>query len=347
MAWEQIIYPITSYVEQGTIVNFSCCENSYFNRQGDDANIAFIANYMTGGFTDSINLPSAETEIFRQGAFSITLKQGSVSGAGRGFEVRCKEDGQTLKLVFSDGGNDSHKDFIKVGFAIDRQNQRGAFVVGSYSQDNYYARVGRRLSNIDESNTERNLYNWLIQAIPILYTWSSVPAISGKNKTVSLTTLKEESINDGSPVDDATVSAFNNAPNSCSVGGIVSKDLPIIDDNPLSIALKYNIPELTDSVYSSCKVVAKKNKIPKSKTDGDKILDVSPSSHGCVIKGLEQETKYYVVVFVEDSFGNKAESEPGGPVRTGKQSGIFKIRITASQGVKDNDFKEVITITKQ
>lgn len=181
---------------------------------------------------------------------------------------------------------------------------------------------------------------------PVTYTWQSVPAISGKNGILSLTTLKEESINDGSPVDDATASAFNNAPNSCSVGGIVSVDLPIVDDNPLSIALKYNIPELTDSVYSSCKVVAKKNKIPKSKTDGDKILDVSPSSHGCVIKGLEQETKYYVVVFVEDSFGNKAESEPGGPVRTGKQSGIFKIRITTSQGVNDNDFKEVIEVTR-
>lgn len=189
---------------------------------------------------------------------------------------------------------------------------------------------------------------------PILYQWSSVPAISGKNGILSLTTLKEESINDGSPVDDATASAFNNAPNSCSVGGIISKDLPIINDNPLSIAVKYNIPELTDSVYSSCKVVAKKNKIPKSKTDGDKILDVSPSSHGCVINGLDQNTKYYVVVFVEDNLNNKAESDPAdcttgrneeynfaytGSIQTftAPKTGIYQLETWGAQGGNASD----------
>lgn len=235
--------------------------------------------------------------------------------------------------------------FFGLAFGIDESNQTGGFF--SIMQYTYYGSEVYYIGSNSINQGTNTAYLAIKNSLPSLYNWQSVQSISGKNKTVSLTTLKEESINDGSPVDDATASAFNNAPNSCSVGGIVSVDLPIVDDNPLSIAVKYNIPELTDSVYTSCKVVAKKNKIPKSKTDGDKILDVSPSSHSCVIKGLEQETKYYVVVFVEDSFGNKAESEPGGPVRTGKKSvGIFFETLISARASQDKDFKETITVTR-
>ena len=220
MAWEQIVYPITSYVEQGTIVNFSCCENVYVNRQGDAANIAFIANYMTGGFTDSINFPVSETEIFRQGAFSITLKQSTTIGMGRGFELRCKQDGESLKLVFSNGGNDSYKSFYKFGFAIDRVNQRGAFVIGTYEQGNYYSNVGRVRSNIDSNNTEINLYNWLIQAIPILYTWQSVPSISGKNGISSFTCLKDALLT-GSDVGSLTTSDFDSFSDTTKLQNLV------------------------------------------------------------------------------------------------------------------------------
>ena len=166
-----------------------------------------------------------------------------------------------------------------------------------------------------------------VTTVIVNYHWSSVPAISGKNGILSLTTLKEESINDGSPVDDATASAFNNAPDSCSVGGIVSKDLPIIEGDPTSVALKYNIPELTDSTYTVCKVVAKKDKIPKSKTDGNKIIDISPTSGGIVVSGLDENTKYYFVIFTEDSVGNSADSEPKS-IKTGEKPKKWKETIS-------------------
>ena len=219
MAWEQVIYPITSYIEQGTIVNFNCCENLYINRQGDNDNITFIANYITGGFTDSINLPSTETEIFRQGEYSITLRQDNLSGQGRGFQLRCKQDGQTVKLSFSRGGNASYKDFIKIGFAIDYANHKGALVIGSYSKGNYYALAGRLKSSIDESYTERNLYNWLIQAIPVSYTWQSVPAISGKNGSLSLPTLVDT---DGEPISGQSASVFSSLPEWSNVRALIN-----------------------------------------------------------------------------------------------------------------------------
>ncbi len=179
----------------------------------------------------------------------------------------------------------------------------------------------------------------------ITYTWSSVPAISGKNGILSLMQIKPDNINDGNAVNDATSSYFSNAPNTGNVGDIITSLQPIVDGDPTKVAVKYTIPDLTDTAYTSVKLVAKKNKIPKNKTDGDKIIDLSPSSGGVVVSGLEQLTKYYFVIFVEDSVGNKADSEPKS-ITTGKKDGIFKMRITTSQGVKDSDFKEVIEVTR-
>lgn len=113
-----------------------------------------------------------------------------------------------------------------------------------------------------------------------------------------------------------------------------------------SVTVSFTIPELETSEYTSIKLVAKKGNIPTSASDG-KVTSLNPTDTNKIVTGLDELSKYYFVIFSEDSFGNKAESDPGGPVRTGKQDGIFKIRITTSQGVKDNDFKEVITITQQ
>ena len=132
-----------------------------------------------------------------------------------------------------------------------------------------------------------------------------------------------------------------------NIPNIISEDLPIVEDNPLTIALKYDIPELTDSTYTVCKVVAKKDKIPKSKTDGNKIIDISPTSHACVITGLEQETKYYVMIFLEDSLGGKAESDPKS-ITTGKNEGIFKMYIQTNKPIMENpnQFIESISYEK-
>lgn len=180
----------------------------------------------------------------------------------------------------------------------------------------------------------------------ITYTWESVPALTGKGVTKGLSILRAESINDGSAVNDGTASDFANSPLACNVGDIITSLQPIVDGDPTKVAVKYTIPDLTDTAYTSVKLVAKKNKIPKNKTDGNKIIDLSPSSGGVVVSGLEQLTKYYFVIFVEDSVGNKAESEPK-DITTGKKDGIFKMRITTMQGVRENDFKETITAQRQ
>ena len=189
-------------------------------------------------------------------------------------------------------------------------------------------------------------YTILVEHPAPEFDWEAVETIAGKDKVVNLSVLKSTSISDGHAVSDGTANDFVNSPMAVSIPDILSLDLPIVENNPVSIALKYNIPELTDSTYASCKVVAKKNKIPKSKTDGDKIIDVSSTSHACVITGLEEETKYYVVIFVEDSTGNKAESEPK-DITTGKVEGIFKSHVGVNKVLIDNDFKGYATYQKQ
>ena len=293
MAWEQILYPITSYVEQGTIVNFSCCENVYVNRQGDVANIAFIANYMTGGFTDSINFPANETEIFRQGAFSITLKQSTAFGADKGFQLKCKKDGESLNLAFSSGGNDSYKGFYKFAFAIDRINQRGAFVVGTYSQSNYYSTVGREMSDIGSSSTERNLYNWLIQAIPITYQWQSVSSISGKNGILLLSTIKSDAINSGDPVSGASASAFDSLESTSKLSTLANGKT---EETPIVYSDDENYMAIKDNGDNTCDL--------RFYLEGQSLLKIQNASQNAYLSMLEDDTNQVVKPSIIYKSGN-------------------------------------------
>ena len=63
-----------------------------------------------------------------------------------------------------------------------------------------------RIDNIQD-NQKRRLYELIMGAVPPLYNWTSVPAISGKNGILSLPTLFSQPT-DGSPVTGADMSAF-------------------------------------------------------------------------------------------------------------------------------------------
>ena len=177
-------------------------------------------------------------------------------------------------------------------------------------------------NNVKVFTDSTDYYNYITNTY-VQYVWTSVPAISGKNGILSLTQIKSDYINDGESVDDATASYFSNAPNTCNAGDIVMSLQPIIPGDPTTVAIKYNIPQLADASYTSIKLVYKKKKIPKSKTDGIAI-DLSQSSDSIAVSGLDELTKYYFVIFVEDSVGNKAESEPAGPITTGELVKPFK-----------------------
>ena len=95
-----------------------------------------------------------------------------------------------------------------------------------------------------------------------------------------------------------------------------------------SVTLTFTIPELEDSTYSEITLVGKKNGIPRSKTDGNKFVTLSSSDTSVTVTGLDELTTYYFVIFSEDNFGNKADSEPSNPVTTGEKPKKWKETIS-------------------
>lgn len=168
MAWEQVFYGDNVFFSEGTIVNFDACTDFYINRQGDTANLEFINQYLTGNMFESASLPTELTEVFRHGEYYIKAQQYATTNPGRGFLFQFGKDGESLKLSFSWGGNGNYQQGFKFAVAINENEYKGAFVIGTITYNNYYAGVGKLTSGIDGNNTETNLYNWLINAMPVV-----------------------------------------------------------------------------------------------------------------------------------------------------------------------------------
>lgn len=98
---------------------------------------------------------------------------------------------------------------------------------------------------------------------------------------------------------------------------LVAPTIYPIQDSQISgttVTVAYTIPTLTEGSYTLKKLVVKKNSIPTSKTDGDKIIDLTPDPslliNGVDVSGLDENSHYFFVIFVEDEIGSSASSEP-------------------------------------
>ena len=130
-------------------------------------------------------------------------------------------------------------------------------------------------------------------------------------------------------------------------GNLIASIITDLSVEGTSVTVSFTIPELETSEYTSIKLVAKKGNIPTSASDG-KVTSLNPTDTNKIVTGLDELSKYYFVIYTEDNFGNKAESEPGGPVRTGKKPvGIFFETLMSARASQDKDFKETITITRE
>lgn len=161
--WKQIFVDDSIFFgAQGTIVDLGICEKGFNWRLTDQQEIENINQYLTGEMTDSSNLPTSETEVYRKGTYSITANRSSNSGPGYGYNYYFKIDNEITNLYFSSGGNGNKRQEYKWALAIDEANQKAAFIAGGITIDNYYSYVGYANSNNDSSHTSTNLYNWLI-----------------------------------------------------------------------------------------------------------------------------------------------------------------------------------------
>ena len=173
----------------------------------------------------------------------------------------------------------------------------------------------------------------------VTYQWSSVPSISGKNGILSLTQILN--INDGEPVENVTNRGNLDFSKKTKVNTLVNSVYePTYKEDQTKATVEYEIPE---AEYQYTKLVYKKKKIPKSSTDGTAI-NIGADDTEVVVSGLEENSTYYFVVFTNRTKSNAYKFKTG---KNDAPEGIFKMRITTTQGVKDSGFKEVIEVTRQ
>lgn len=100
-------------------------------------------------------------------------------------------------------------------------------------------------------------------------------------------------------------------------------------------AVTYEIPVLDSGSYAACKLVAKKGAIPTSKTDGQKIIDISASGTSATVTWLDEQSRYYFVIFTADTDGNTASSDPK-DITTGEFGQYDLLDISKTTDINDS-----------
>lgn len=76
-----------------------------------------------------------------------------------------------------------------------------------------------------------------------------------------------------------------------------------------TVNVKYKVGISSGTTLTSCKIAAKKGSIPKSISDADISKDINAAGTSTNVDGLDENSKYYFVIFTEDSEGKKATSD--------------------------------------
>lgn len=116
----------------------------------------------------------------------------------------------------------------------------------------------------------------------------------------------------------------------------------LLVDGGTTVTVEYTIPSLSIGSYEYCKLVAKKNSIPEGPEDGDKIVEIDPSSTSINVGGLDELSTYYFVIFIEDEQGNTASSEPQ-DCMTGEKPIVNQNKEIITVYIPE-DNKEIVTV---
>ena len=168
--------------------------NSVDYQQGDTYNEIFTEG------TDIYSIVgSSETTIYQSSVFRFTVQL--VDAENKAVEYKAYYN-DTLFWVSGSLGW-SGQVFQGVAFGVDDDLEQGQIFVCSDNGSGWrYSITNGDVSSINKGTT----YLAITGSEQPPYTWSSVPAISGKNGILSLSTLND--INDGNPVTTSDVNKF-------------------------------------------------------------------------------------------------------------------------------------------
>lgn len=165
--------------------------------------------------TNLDDLPITQNEqytLFDNGIFKMTVIHAS-DPANKDYAIRAF---YYDTAILTSGTWGWWKDtFHGIGFGYDEELQQGSIFFcsvgeyGDYSVTQYtYDASGRY-----------NAYLAIIGSLQPAYTWSSVPAISGKNGILSLPTLIDT---DGEPISGQSASVFSSLPEGSNVRALIN-----------------------------------------------------------------------------------------------------------------------------
>lgn len=324
MAWE-VCY--ISGLNTGTISNI----NGALAISGWQNNVPW-ENYMSDLGDNIANgvTQNTETDIWSNNDWRMTLTWSNNGNVA----IKVYKNNVIFTELCSNG---NLKAPCYIGFLINEDTQEGFCLTCALQYSRGYPAES-------SSGTNNLIYQFLKQNPIISYQWSSVPAISGKNGILSLATLKASKINDGEAVSDGSASDFSSLPSSSKISVLVAAVMPEDPGNKTSVVVTYYIGSLESGEYTSAKVAAKKNSIPESLEDADVVMDIPAESGKYSVGSLEELTKYYFVIFVADSNGNNATSNPES-IRTGEIVAPFREEVVVEKKTGDDQYTLVYTWT--
>ena len=194
MAWE--------FIDISPLLNTSTCNDAHLTRAG-----MFSSGTLPEDFTRNAIYQSEWNTAFTPNTFMTGDSSFGLKYNGAKIEF-WKENAivSTINLSWDWYDSQSHNNIIYIA-AIDRANEVGTLLV--YKR--YYGLedtawdappyTNTYKQNDDNSLIETNdAYLLLLNLVPVLYNWTSVPAISGKMGILSLSAIKDENIGDGNTI---------------------------------------------------------------------------------------------------------------------------------------------------
>ncbi len=152
---------------------------------------------------------NVETTIFESDAMRITFKKQTYNNSVRAYYKGTTPETSICQI---DSGWDND-DWAALAFVIDEENQQGGFFMcldTTHTPERYF------ITTNSQAQGSYVAYLAITQSAQPLYTWSSVPAISGKNGILSLPMLDTLSW-DGTPITNAERDIFTTLPDIANI----------------------------------------------------------------------------------------------------------------------------------